>query len=161
MKKRTSMIIFAYKMYYRKYFIMLNTNIKLVLLFFIILTVSLLACRKETEPIEEKEHTIITSTDEINVPPDFDWKTTEDIDIIIEGLFGSQSNYKNTLLIKSLSGKVFLKHLMYLNQGYTGKIKLPTNVDKVRMIYGKTNELINIENNMIFYTYVKDTTVIN
>ena len=147
-------------MNYRKNVIMLKTNVKFILLFFIILTMSLMACRKEAELIEEKEHTI-TSTDEIIVPPDFDWKTTEEIDIIIEGLLGAQTNYKNTLLIKSLSGKVFLKHLMYLNQGYTGKIKLPTNVDKVRMIYGKTNELIDIENNMIFYTYVKDTTAIN
>ncbi len=101
-------------------------NLKLFLLLFLLAAV-FTSCKKDR--ITEPEPTIVTMED-LEVPSDFDWKTTRDYQFEISTLTGgivTLSNESGTVTYQ----KVFVNG----SESYTMNVTLPTYEKKIRMAF--------------------------
>ncbi len=90
---------------------------KIALIFLMAGFFGLVSCKKDTT---EPTPTTPTTTDQLVVPDNFDWKTTQDVQFSLKGFANSMVE------VTSETGVVYLKLGLNKDQVVTTKIALPT-----------------------------------
>lgn len=114
----------------------------------VILTFAITACEKKWDKVEPQtaEDTIKTIED-LNVEDGFDWKTTQDIMVEVEG------SADKVLQLKSLQGDTYLKAMMNADNKYSTKLTLPSYTKEVTLAFNGKIETVPIVNNKISFTF--------
>jgi hypothetical protein len=106
------------------------------------------SCKKETAeftPVSNTEKA--TSTSEIKVSDNFDWKTTKEVSLNLIG-------YANApVLIVDLNGNVIEKALLSTNAKYSTIISVPTTEKKVKLLYMGQEVILDLNQNELTYQF--------
>jgi hypothetical protein len=99
-------------------------NIAIILLLLAVFT----SCRKSLDDVQP-EQPVVTSMTNLKVSPDFDWKTTRDITIVVKGFVNG--------LVEVTSTEKVLYHRAFLHQGQplTMKVTLPAAQNAIILHY--------------------------
>ena len=106
------------------------------------------SCKKEaTEftPVTNTEKA--TSTSEIKVSDNFNWKTTQEVSLNLIG-------YANApVLIVDLNGNIIEKALLSTNAQYNTIISVPTTEKKVKLLYMGQEVIIELNQSELTYQF--------
>lgn len=111
----------------------------------IIITLALVACMKWSDPEENNNGTKFM--EDLVVSQNFDWKTTMDIEVKLNG------STKSVVYINSTEESTYHKGLLFSGVEYTTKITVPTYVNNVVLVYDGQNYEVTIDNNKIEYNF--------
>jgi len=108
-------------------------------------TVILLSgCHKDLEMMEPAAaNEDVTSMSQLKVADDFNWKTTQDVELDL--VAGTRS----TVIIKSASGVVYEKALLVPGEPYKTILTLPTYENELTFVFNGQSETIKIVNHKI------------
>jgi hypothetical protein len=99
---------------------------KVSLILFVLLVVTLISCKKESNVVVPPEETAL---EEVVFPSNFDWKTYKQVSISVTG-------YANSLLeIISDEGVVYQRVFLEKNTPYSGKFSVPSYESTVQLKY--------------------------
>ncbi len=116
-----------------------------------ILSVALLfgACQKPDIINDEVEapETEITEMNDLQIDKDFDWKTTKDVSVKVEGKLAA------AVLIKGADGNVYQKAMLTPGQTYETTITVPSYVDEIVFASNGMSVPTPISNNLVEYTF--------
>ncbi len=124
---------------------------KTIKLLTIVLSTALLfgACQKPdiiNEDVETPE-TVISEMNDLQVDKDFNWKTTKDIQVTVEG------NMAGAVFIKGADGNVYQKAMLAAGTSYSTKITVPSYMDEVILASNGQSKAVTIENSSVQYTF--------
>ena len=106
------------------------------------------SCKKETTeftPVTNTEKA--TSTSEIKVSDNFNWKTTQEVSLNLIG-------YANApVLIVDLNGNIIEKALLSTNAQYNTIISVPTTEKKVKLLYMGQEVIIELNQSELTYQF--------
>lgn len=99
-------------------------NIAIILL----LLAAFTSCRKSLDDVQPEQPAVNSMTD-LKVVPDFDWKTTRDVTIVVKG-------FVNGLVEVTSTGKVvYQRAFLHQGQPLTMKVSLPASQDVIILQY--------------------------
>lgn len=128
---------------------MKSYSLKSIVLFIFFMGLLLVSCEKYEDPIVEKNKSIY----EINVNPQFDWKTSKEITINVKGLPISTS-IKNNLIVKSIDNKsVYFIDQLEINKDYTLKFTVPSFQNQIIIQYGTIIQKTDLIGNTVQFSY--------
>jgi len=120
---------------------------KKLILVFAVLTLMFSACRKEFKEIETEPEVASKTMDDLNIGDNFDWKTTKDVSVLLNG------TNRGAVIINSTQGFTYHKGILFSGKEYSTKITIPTYVKKVELVYDGEKYEVPIENNKVEYTF--------
>ncbi|MFP4469389.1 MAG: LruC domain-containing protein [Bacteroidales bacterium] len=121
---------------------------KHIVIIFILAVVFLSGCHKEvTHP-----DTGTPSMFELDIPPDFDWKTIRPVDVWINGIEDS-STRTHTLTIKSVNGGVYYKKKHSVRDDLHIRLEVPSDIESLFLSYGNLHTELAIQNDVAAYTF--------
>lgn len=124
---------------------------KKILFLIILITVSLVSCRKNDDIVPEKPK----YTKDLVVNSSFDWKTSKYITLNIIGMKDINPDIKNIMNIKSIKGDTtYYKDILYMNKDYSLKFVVPSTEKSVVIIYGSKIKTIDLVSNTIIFDYI-------
>lgn len=101
-------------------------------------------CHKDLEVMEPAAaNEDVSSMSQLKVADDFNWKTTQDVEIDL--VAGTRS----TVIIKSASGVVYEKALLVPGEPYKSILTLPTYENELTFVFNGQSETIKIVNQKI------------
>ena len=101
-------------------------------------------CRKDLEVMEPAStNEDVSSMSQLKVADDFNWKTTQDVELDL--VAGTRS----TVIIKSASGVVYEKALLVPGEPYKTILTLPTYENELTFVFNGQSETIKIVNQKI------------
>ena len=118
---------------------------KYILLIVISFSMVLSSCNNKeklgTTPTE------IPTMDELEVNSDFDWKTTQEIQL---KLIASQSSIVE---VTNKDGEVFQKAVIIANEAQTMKLTIPSYVDTVKLKFMDQEVTLELSSNILSYNF--------
>ncbi len=99
----------------------------------------------DPEPVESMDDLIATET--------FDWQTTKEIELFIEGL---PSPYPNatTLLVSASNGQTVYKKLVQINESFSVLLTVPSYETSLKIDCKGLKETIAIENGEAYFSFI-------
>ncbi len=122
-----------------KQFILLLTSVVFVSLIF--------SSCKRIEPIEDVPENGITEMEDMQVTSSFDWKTSTDYTLTLEG------NSSNIVEITSEEGTPYLKVFIKANESYSTKLTVPTYEEKVILKYMGKEVSLDLNSSELSYKF--------
>lgn len=119
---------------------------KRLLLAIAVLTIAFSSCRKEFD-VKEPEVVTTKTMDDLNIDDSFEWKTTKDVSITLNGAT------RSAVFINSTQGDNYHKGILFSDAEYTTKITVPAYVDKVKLVYDGGQYEVPIVNNKIEFNF--------
>ncbi|MCX6282625.1 MAG: hypothetical protein NTW31_00065 [Bacteroidetes bacterium] len=84
---------------------------------------------------------------DLKVSSDFNWKTTQNIDLELT------SPSKASLVIKSASGVIFHKALLQGGETYKTSITIPNYMKELNIVVNGVTSVLKIENNRVIHSF--------
>lgn len=110
---------------------------KKVALYLTVISLSFTACKKDLEMVEpEPSPNQVTAMEDLKATPEFDWKTTKEIQIEVK------ANMKAVLYIKSASGTVYHKSMLTTGETFHSAITIPSLENELEIVLGGQSKLI-------------------
>jgi len=105
-------------------------------------------CRKDIKDLTP-EQTVgnVKSFSELKASADFNWKTTQNVDLELS------ATDKSSLIVKSESGVVFHKALLNGKDTYKVSITIPNYMKELTFLVNGTPYVLKIENNRIVHSF--------
>ncbi len=103
------------------------------------------SCNNKAE--QEETLTMVTSTEELEVPQDFNWKTTRDMELTIKG----QSD--GMLEIVSSKGTTYWKVFVTANQRSTFNFSIPSYETALQLKYNGQTADLKVTSNKLNYEF--------
>ncbi len=127
----------------------MKTNIyKLGSTLLIILLLIVFSCKKDINSIAPDQASgKLKSMSDLKVSSDFNWKTTQNIDMELT------SPEKASLVVKSASGVVFQKALLQGGETYKTSITIPNYMKELTFVVNGVSSVINIQNNRVIHSF--------
>jgi hypothetical protein len=97
----------------------------------------------EPQPAGEK----VTSMDQLKVPSDFNWKTTQDVELTLT------AETRSTVVIKSATGVVYEKALLIPGEQYCSILTLPTYENELTFVFNGKPVVMQIANKKITHSF--------
>ena len=119
---------------------------KKLVLILAILAFGLTACQKDFDPIESPEEENQATMDDLKVGENFDWKTTKNVAIEVQG------TKKNVIQVKSLQGDTYIKAMMNENK-FSSRLTIPSYTDEVVLTYNGLTRNVPIVDNKISFNF--------
>ncbi len=94
------------------------------IIFILILFVSLASCKKDIPGPEDK---LPSTMEELQVPSNFNWKTSKDIELTVTG------KADGIVSVTSTGGNIYQKAYLNANQAYTMRLTLPSYEKSIRI----------------------------
>lgn len=124
---------------------------KKIFLLLILIVTFLSSCNKIDNVTPD---TYKSSTKDLIVQSNFNWKTSKEITLDVIGLKEVNPTISNTLYIKSSIGDTIYKDLLIMNTDYIIKFVVPSTETKVVLIYGSKTKTIDLLSNVISFDYI-------
>ncbi|MCX6287400.1 MAG: hypothetical protein NTY96_09825 [Bacteroidetes bacterium] len=106
------------------------------------------SCRKDIKDIAPDQTSgKIKSMSDLKVSSDFNWKTTQNIDLELT------VPVKSSLVIKASSGVIFQKALLPANETYKTAITIPNYMKDLTFVVNGVSYIMKIENNRVIYSF--------
>ena len=124
----------------------------------ILLIIAIPSCKKEPTKAEQPASTP-GKFNEIKTDPSFNWSTEKEITASIKGL-KTLSKISGSLQLTSTDNKSLFyigNHLM--EEDLSLKIRIPVNVNKIKLSFGSVNKTYTITGNKIEMDYIIDVPV--
>ncbi len=102
------------------------------------------SCQKDVSESSKSSFSGITSTADINVPGNFDWRTTKIVSLEVSEL---ASDYKSKIQITDMRGNVLLYRIAQISTGDKLYFSLPKSEKEVYLIRNGIKEIVNINGN--------------
>jgi len=118
---------------------------KIILLASLVLVISLSSCKKDNN---NDPKPTITTMESLDVPANFDWKTTRDYQINI-----STSSAGIAILASEDGTIVYQKAYVTGAQAYQMKVALPTYLEKVKVSFKGQAEIIELTSTTISHQF--------
>lgn len=133
-------------------------TLKSILGLLIISSITLVSCKKDYIPEVEaaKKSTDVSKLanfKDIKVNSSFDWKSTKEITIVLQPL-NTPIKINNTLIVKTEKGEVLFSKLQTISEAFSGKILIPSNLNKLVVSYGTIRKTETINNNQVNFNYM-------
>jgi len=103
------------------------------------------ACKKDTPT--DPTPVVPETMDDLKVAANFDWKTTQDIQITLTG------KTNNIVEAASVEGKTFQKAFLKANVAYTMKLTLPSYSTSIRLLYAGQDVTLEIGNGTLIHQF--------
>lgn len=120
---------------------------KKLILVFAVLAIVFTACRKEFKEKETEPEVVSKTMDDLSVGDNFDWKTTKDVSVLLNG------STRSAVFVNSIQGFTYHKGILFSGKEYSTKITVPAYVKKVELVYDGEKYEVLIENNKVEYTF--------
>jgi hypothetical protein len=105
-------------------------------------------CHKDLEEMEPQAAVEnITSMDQLKVPSDFNWKTTQDVELTLTAAT------RATVVIKSAAGVVYQKALLIPGEQYVSILTLPVYENELTFIFNGKPVVMQITNKKITHSF--------
>lgn len=133
-------------------------TLKSILGLLLITSTTFVSCKKDFIPeVESAKKTTdaskVLNFKDIKVSSSFDWKSTKEITIHLQPL-ATPIKINNTLLVKTEKGEILFNKLQTMNEAFTGKILVPSNLTKLVVSFGTISKTENISNNQVNFNYM-------
>ncbi|MCF8309108.1 MAG: hypothetical protein K9I68_08875 [Bacteroidales bacterium] len=125
-----------------------KTLVLMVVLSFIIGLSSCMKDETDTQPEPEPDGTV-DSIEQMNVPGDFDWKTSGSILLKVKGL------HNGTVKVKNHNGKVYHKEFHNMFTHVSTMITLPDKINEVVIEYQGKTATVPIVDNKIIHSFIE------
>jgi len=102
---------------------------------------ALVACSKDTE--EQKISNNVSSTLDLNVPDNFDWKTTQQVKVVFNALPAAPS-LNRTLVISNEDGDILTKRFVNLSEGTELELTVPASATYLHATIGKFEKKVKL-----------------
>jgi hypothetical protein len=109
------------------------------------------ACSKEVN--EGVNPTTPARFDDLQVDPNFDWKTTQDVTINIEGI-PTPVPVKSTLVIMDQQGRAIHKELHTMSESESISMTLPSHLKSLVVKYGSNEKEFAIQNGVVSVSFL-------
>lgn len=122
----------------------------------VIVLLGLTSCKKDllekvTPPTQDQTSNSFT---QMKVGPDFDWKSSKEITLKIEGL-NTIAPIKETFTVSSLDNKIiFYQALQPMNVSLTTKFVVPNHIKELSVSFGSIKKVYPTQNNTIDFNYL-------
>ena len=121
-----------------------------------IVLLSLTSCKKDllekVTPNSQDEPS--NSFKQMKVGPDFDWKSSKEITLKIEGL-NTIAPINGTFIVSSLDNKIiFYQALQPMNLSMTTKFVVPNHIKELSVSFGTIQKVYPTQNNAIDFNYL-------
>ena len=114
----------------------------------IILLIVVLSCRKDMKDVSpDPAAGKVSSFSELKAASDFNWKTTQNVDLSLS------ASVKSSLVVKSASGVIFHKALLNGQDVYNISITIPNYMSELTFLVNGTPYVLKIENNRIVHSF--------
>lgn len=114
----------------------------------LIIALIMFSCRKDIKDIAPDQTSgKIKSMSDLKVSSDFNWKTTQNIDLELT------VPVKSSLVIKASSGVIFQKALLPANETYKTAITIPNYMKDLTFVVNGVSYIMKIENNRVIYSF--------
>jgi|688.fasta_scaffold807336_1 hypothetical protein len=122
----------------------------------VIVLLGLTSCKKDllekVTPTSQDETS--NSFKQMKVGPDFDWKSSKEITLKIEGL-NTITPIRETFTVSSLDNKIiFYQALQTMNVSLTTKFVVPNHIKELSVSFGTIKKVYNTQNNNIDFNYL-------
>ncbi len=117
---------------------------KLILISVIFLGIVFTSCRKD---FDEQPEQAPTSMEDLQVPSNFDWKTTKDVNFNLKGEFNS------LVEVLASNGKVYHKAFLTQNQTYGVKLTLPAYEKQITLRYRSQEVTVELDGSTVNHTF--------
>lgn len=117
---------------------------KLILISFVLLGIVFTSCRKD---FEEQPIQAPTSMEDLQVPSNFDWKTTKDVNFNLKG------EYNSLVEVLASNGKVYHKAFLTQNQNYGVKLTIPSYEKQVTLRYKGQEVPVELDGSTVNHTF--------
>lgn len=117
---------------------------KIALLLLLIVPLLFVSCKKDSNP---PVNPLPDSTEELKVPQDFKWKTTNDVQLTVKG------NANGMVQILSSQGKVYWKVFVTANQTSTINLSIPTYETSLQLKYQGQTVSLELTSNSLNYDF--------
>lgn len=117
----------------------------------IIFALVLASCKKEVSHPEPGNGNPL-SMRELRIPDDFDWKTTQAVEVIVNGL-ANAPDQRQTLYIESMKGTAFFKKRYAIDENLNLRLEVPSDADQLKLRFGNLEKIIKIENNVAVFSF--------
>ena len=106
------------------------------------------SCQKDIESMKpQNEDKGITTMDQLSVANDFNWKTTQDVELNLTA--GTTA----TVVIKSSADVVYQKALLIPGEPYNSVLTLPTYEKELTLVFNGNSVPVKIVNKNITYSF--------
>ncbi|MEI7500786.1 MAG: hypothetical protein WCK84_10100 [Bacteroidota bacterium] len=105
-------------------------------------------CRKDLEvmePVASQEK--VTVMDQLKVADNFNWKTTQDVELTLTAA------KKSTVIIKSATGIIYQKALLVPGEPYNSILTLPTYEKELTFVFNGKSDAVKISNKKIEHSF--------
>ncbi|WP_417603170.1 LruC domain-containing protein [Owenweeksia hongkongensis] len=99
------------------------------------------SCQKDVSESSNSSFSGITSTSDINVPANFDWRTTKIVSVDVSTLAG---DYKSKIQVKDMRGNVLLYRVAQINLGDKLYFSLPKSDKEVSLINNGIEDVVKV-----------------
>ena len=114
----------------------------------LIITIIMLSCRKDIYDVTpDQSSPKIKSMSELKASSDFNWKTTQNVDLELTAAV------KSSMIIKSSTGVVFHKALLQAGESYKTSITIPNYLKELSFVLNGVSYILKIENNKVLYSF--------
>ena len=83
----------------------------------------------------------------VKAPPDFNWKTSQSVELVLN------SSARSSLIVKSATGIVFQKAILNGKDTYKSGISVPAYIKELTFIVNGTSYVLKIENNRVVHSF--------
>jgi len=126
---------------------MKTTFIKIAAIFGV-LVILITGCHKDLEVMQpQTAGENVTSMDQLKVASDFNWKTTQDVELTLT------ATTRSTVVIKSATGVVYQKALLIPGEQYTSILTLPTYETELTFMFNGKPLVMPIANKKITHSF--------
>ncbi|MCX6185902.1 MAG: hypothetical protein NTU43_02755 [Bacteroidetes bacterium] len=136
-------------------------NLKSIIFLLALISTGLVSCKKDyISEVEASKKPMdvskVVNFKDIKVSSSFDWKSTKEITINLQPL-STPVKINNTLLVKTEKGEVLYSKLQTMNEAFTGKILVPSNLTHLVVSFGSISKIETITNNQVNFNYIVET----
>ncbi|MCE1201304.1 MAG: hypothetical protein LWX09_04295 [Bacteroidia bacterium] len=123
---------------------------KLSLILLSILALTLVSCKKDNVNPDKPK-----SIEDLQISANFDWKTTQNVSVLIQGLQVPVS-VSRTVYIASPEGQEFYKGMQAINANMTYNLVVPAYLREVKVSFGTISKTLPIRNGIVAFDYIPD-----
>jgi hypothetical protein len=117
---------------------------KAILISVVLLGIIFTSCQKD---FDEQPIQAPTTMDDLQVPSNFDWKTTKDINFNLKG------DYNSIVEVLASNGKVYHKAFLTQNHTYGVKLTLPSYEKQITLRYKGQEVPIELDGSTVNHTF--------
>jgi hypothetical protein len=105
-------------------------------------------CRKDLEMIKPAAvQEDVSSMNQLKVANDFNWKTTQDVELVLTAAS------RSTVIVKSKDGVIYEKAMLIPGEVYSSILTLPTYETELTLVFNGKPEVIKIVNKKINHSF--------